>query len=158
MIILVALQTKMGILSHTVHLSWLSWYFRAIITDGCLGLLLLIRIDHIINDKDGKNLIILKDDILMLEHLWIFFLVVEIDRFEALRTWDRIIQKLILAVTVWLSDWYLVHDAAHFLLGVSDLIEADVEDHSSLGELISLLANFEDFVVFVELVGWKEGF
>lgn len=62
--------------------------------------MLLICIDHIINDKDGKDLIILEDDILMLEHLWIFFLVVEIDRFESLRTWDWIIQKLILAVAV----------------------------------------------------------
>lgn len=100
MIILFTFQAKMGILSHTVHLGCLRWYFRAIVANGCLGLLFLIRIDYIINDIDGKDLIILEDDILMLEHLWIFFLVVEIDGFEALRTWDWIIQKLVLAVAV----------------------------------------------------------
>lgn len=90
----------MRILSHTIHLGCLWWYFRAIIANWCLGLLLLISINHIINDKNGKNLIILKHHVLMLEHLWIFFLVVEINRFESLRTWDGIIQKFTLTVAI----------------------------------------------------------
>lgn len=149
MVILLTLRTKMGIFSNTVNLCWFRRDLSAIITKRSLGLLLLVCIDHIVNDVDGKHLIVLEDHVLMLEDLRVLLLIVEINRFESIRTWHRIVNELALVIAVWFSHWNLVHDATHLLLCIFYLIEAHIEDHAHIWKLISFLANFEDLIVLV---------
>ena len=94
----------------------------------------------------------------MFEYLWVLVFVIEVDWLEAFGAVDRIVDELCFSVAVWFSDWDFVHDAADFLLGVSDLIETDVKDHSSFWEFIAFLADFEKLVVLVELFSRVERF
>lgn len=156
MIVLIAFHAKMCIFSNAIEFCRLRGYFRAILTDRCLRLLLLVGIYHVINDIDGQNLVIFIDDVLMLEHLWIFIFIIEVDGFKAIRARDGIIYEAIFAVAVRFTDSYFIHYACHLLLSVSDLGEAYIEDHSSIREFIAFLADLEDLVVFVKLISREE--
>jgi hypothetical protein len=100
MIILIAFHAKMSILGYTIKLSSFWRNFSTIITNWSLCLLFFICINHIIDNIDGKNLIVFKNNVLMLEHLWIFFFIVKIDRLEAIRTLNGSVYKLTFVVTV----------------------------------------------------------
>ena len=156
MVVLIAFHAKMCIFSNAIEFCRLWRYFRAILADRCLRLLLLVGIYHVINDIDWQNLIIFVDDVLMLEHLWIFIFIIEVDGLKTIGARDGIINETIFAVAVGFTDSYFIHYACHLLLGVSDLGEAYIEDHSSIGEFIAFLADLEDLVVFVELISWEE--
>ena len=92
----------------------------------------------------------------MLEHLRVFLLIVEIDRFKTIRTWYWVIDKLIFPVTVWFTHWNLVHHTWDLLLGIPDPIEPYIEDNPSLRKFIPFLTYLKQFVIFIQLVSWKE--
>lgn len=139
----------MCIFSHTIKFSWFWRNLCAIIANRSLWLLFFIRINHIINDIDGQNLIIFENDILMFKNLWVFLLIIEIDRFKTIWTRYGIVDKLILIVAIRFTNWNFVHYAAHLLLRVFDLVETNIEYHSHLWKFITFLTNFEYFVVLV---------
>jgi len=94
----------------------------------------------------------------MLKYLRVFVLVVKIDGLKTLGTGYGLIDELTLAVAVGLSHWYFVHDAGNLLLCVSDAIKTHVEYHTGLWKFIAFLADLEQFVGLVELIGGHEGF
>lgn len=104
MVILIALHAEVGIFCDAEQFGGLRRNLGAIFTERSLGLLLFVSIDDIVDDKDGQNLIVFEDDILMLEHLRILFLIVEVNRFESLRAGNGLVDELVLAVAVRLAD------------------------------------------------------
>ena len=69
----------MCIFSETVEFSRVRWNFGAVIAKRGFGLLFFVCVNHIVNDINGKHLIVLKDNVLMLEYLWILVLVVQVN-------------------------------------------------------------------------------
>jgi hypothetical protein len=149
MVILFTLRAEMSIFGNAVNLGWFRRNFSAIITERRLWLLLLVSIHHIVDDVDGKNLIVLEDHVLMLEDLGVLLFIVEIDRFKSIRTWNRIVKEFSLVVAVRFSHWNLVHYTTHLFLSIFYLVESHIENHTDIWKFISFLTNFEDFIVLV---------
>ena len=143
MIILITFTTKMSIFSDTIQLSRFRGHFITILTQRSLRLLLFISINDKIYDESRQDLIILKDNILMLEYLRHLFFIIEINGLKAFRAVDRFIQELLLAETVRFTYCDSIHNAGHLFLCVSHLVKANIEDHACFREFISLLAYFE---------------
>lgn len=158
MVFSIAIEAEICVLCHTIDLSRFWWNFSAVITEGSFGLLFFIGVYYVVYDVDGEDLVILENHVLVLEHLRVFFLVVEIDRLEAFGAIDGLIDEFALAVAVGLTYRDLVHYAADLFLCVSDAVEANVKDHAGLREFVPFLANFEQFIRFVELFVGEEGF
>jgi hypothetical protein len=100
MIILLAFRAEMGIFGNTVDLCRLRRNFSAIIAKRSLRLLFFVCIDHVVDDVDGKHLIILEDHVLMLEDLRVLLFIVEIDGFKSIGAWDRIVNKFAFIIAV----------------------------------------------------------
>ena len=149
MVILLTFRAEMSIFSNAVYFRWFRRCLCTIIAKRSLRLLLLVCIDHIVNDIDGKDLIVLENHVLMLEDLWVLLFIIEIDRFKSIGTWDGIIKKFALVIAVWFSHRNLVHDTAHLLFCVFYLVEAHIEYHAHIWKLISFLAHFEDLIALV---------
>lgn len=132
MVFLVALHTEMGVLCDAVVLGIFRRIFVAVLAERCFGLLFFFSVNNVVDNVDGKDLIVLEDDILMLEDLRVLVLVVEIDGLETFGAGDGLVDELILAIAVRFPHRYLVHDTRNVLLRVSDAVEAHVEYHSRL--------------------------
>lgn len=79
MILLIAFHTKMGVLSDTIIFCIFRRNLVTIFTKRSFRLLLFLSVNHIINNINGKNLVIFENNILMLKYLWVFVFIVKID-------------------------------------------------------------------------------
>ena len=156
-IVLIAFHAKMSILGNAVPLCVIWGYFVAVLAEGGLALLFLLCVDDIVDDVGGQNLIIFEHHVLVPENLRVLLLVVEVDGLKALRAGDGIVDKLVLPVAIRLPHRYFVHDAADLLLCVPYSVKTHIEYHSRIVEIVALLANLEEFVGLVELIGREEG-
>lgn len=156
-VVLIALHAKMGILGDAVPLGVIGGYFVAVLAEGGLALLLLLGVDHIVDDVGGEDLVVLEDHVLVPEDLGVFLLVVEVDGLKALGAGDGVVDELVLPVAVGLPHRYLVHYAADLLLCVPYPVKTHVEYHPRLVEVVALLADLEELVGLVELIGREEG-
>jgi len=148
-VILITFHTKMCIFSYTKKFGCLWRNLGAILAQRCSWLLLFIGINYVVNYIDREDLIIFWNNILMSENLGVLIFTVKIDWFKALRTTYRVIHKFWFAVAIRFSNWNLVHDAADLFLGVTDLMETNIEYHSWFWKFITLLAYFKKFIVLV---------
>ena len=156
MIILITFHTEMGIFSYTKKFSCFRRNLGAILAKRCSWLLFFIGINNIINHINRKDLIILRNNILMPENLGVLIFAIKIDWFETLRTANRVIHELWFTIAIWFSHWNLVHYATDLLLGVSDLMETNIEYHTWFWKFITFLAYFEQFVILIELLCGEE--
>lgn len=92
----------------------------------------------------------------MLKNLGILLLVVEINRLETFRASNRLIYEFVLTVAVRLTHRHLIHYATDLFLSVFDSMEPHVEYHPRLRKFVALLANLEQFVRVIQLLGGKE--
>lgn len=79
MIVLIALHAKVSIFSEAVKLGRVGWNLGTVIAKRGFRLLFFVCVNHIINDINGKHLVIFKYDVLMLKDLWILVLVVQVN-------------------------------------------------------------------------------
>lgn len=100
MIVLIAFHTKMCILSNAIEFRRLWGYFSTIFADRCLRLLLFVGVYNIVDDIDGQDLIVLVDNVLMFEYLWVLIFVIEVDGFKAIGARDGVINETIFTVAV----------------------------------------------------------
>lgn len=157
MIFLITLRTEVVILCHTVKFSWLRRNFSTILTQRSLWLLLLVGVHHIVNHINRQNLIVLEHYVLMPEHLRILLLTIKINWLKPLRTCDRVIDKLILSITVRFPHRNLIHYTTNLLLCIPYPMKTHIEDHPSIRKFISFLTNLEQFVVIIQLLSGQEG-
>lgn len=63
-------------------------------------MLLFVGVYDIVDDIDGQDLIVLVDDVLMFEYLWVLIFVIEVDGFKAIWARDGVINETIFTVAV----------------------------------------------------------
>lgn len=63
-------------------------------------MLLFVGVYDIVDDIDGQDLIVLVDDVLMFEYLWVLIFVIEVDGFKAIGARDGVINETIFTVAV----------------------------------------------------------
>lgn len=102
-VVFIALCAEMCVFGDAVEGGGFWWYFGAIFAQRRLRLLFLIGVDDVVDDVDGQYLVVLEHDVLMFEHLRVFFLVVQINGLEAFGAGDGLIDELVLAVAVGLA-------------------------------------------------------
>lgn len=104
MILIIAINTKMGLFGQTIKFGLVWRNFYTIIAQRMFRLLLLVGVDRKINQVDGIYLKIFEYNILMQEYLGALFLAIQINGIEPLRQSDGLISVFPLRITIRFSD------------------------------------------------------